>query len=222
MIQRGNNRGDCFFADIDYYRYLQWLKQSAGDHGVAVHAYVLMTNHAHILATPDKPGALATMMQSLGRCYVRYVNAIYKRSGTLWEGRYRAGAVDSEDYLLRVYRYIELNPVRAGIVSHPCEYPWSSFAVNSGDKPGNWLQPHPVYLALGNGPTERAEAYLALFREVLDPEEIARIRTAIHLGIGVGDPRYREEITAIERAKRKGGRRRKEENAQGGKQVELL
>jgi putative transposase len=114
VIQRGNNRGACFFADDDYYCYLHWLRKAAADHDVAVHAYVLMTNHVHILATPAKPGALAMMMQSLGRRYVRYVNATYKRSGTLWEGRYKAGAVDAEDYLLRVYRYIELNPGAGG------------------------------------------------------------------------------------------------------------
>ena len=102
VIQRGNNRAACFFADEDYYSYLHWLKQAAAKYWVVVHAYVLMTNHVHLLVTPGAPGALAALMQSLGRRYVRYVNFTYQRSGTLWEGRYKAGLVDDEAYLLRV------------------------------------------------------------------------------------------------------------------------
>lgn len=222
VIQRGNNRGACFFADDDYYCYLHWLRKAAEDHGVAVHAYVLMTNHVHLLATPAKPGALATMMQSLGRRYVRYVNATYKRSGTLWEGRYKAGAVDAEDYLLRVYRYIELNPVRANMVAHPRSYQWSSYAINGGGKASDWLKPHALYLALGSGPAERTAAYLALFQTELDPEDTARIRTAVNLGIGVGDARFRKELEAAEKAKKKGGRKRKGEHAPAGEQVDLF
>ncbi|MEO8137092.1 MAG: transposase [Betaproteobacteria bacterium] len=221
VVQRGNNRGACFFADDDYRRYLDWLRKGAGDHGVAVHAYVLMTNHVHLLATPAKPGALATMMQSLGRRYVRYVNHAYQRTGSLWEGRYRAGAVDSDDYLLRVYRYIELNPVRAGMVGDPGEYRWSSYTINSGAKASDWLKPHVGYLALGRGSTERADAYRALFQDELDPEDAARIRTAVNLGIGVSDPRFHEELAAIAQAKRKGGRTRKDELTQFGEQLEL-
>ena len=222
VIQRGNNRSACFFADDDYYCYLHWLRKAAADHNVAVHAYVLMTNHVHILATPVKPGALATMMQSLGRRYVRYVNTIHKRSGTLWEGRYKAGAVDAEDYLLRVYRYIELNPVRANMVAYPRQYQWSSHAINGGGKTSDWLKPHALYLALGRGSAERTEAYLALFQTELDPEDTARIRTAVNLGIGVGDARFREELEAAEQAKKKGGRKRTHEPAQVGEQVDLF
>ena len=214
VIQRGNNRSACFFADDDYGRYLGWLKQAAGDHGVAIHAYVLMTNHVHMLATPARPGGLATMMQSLGRRYVRHVNGVYHRSGTLWEGRYKAGPVDSETYLLRVYRYIELNPVRAGMVTHPGEYRWSSYAINCGDKAGDWLRPHAVYLALGRDSNERTEAYRALLRDALDPEDATRIRTAVNLGIGVDDARFREALAAMDLARRKGGRRHKDERAQ--------
>lgn len=109
VIQRGNNRCACFFADDDYYCYLHWLRKAAHDYGVDVHAYVLMTNHVHLLATPGKQGAMAKMMQRVERRYVCYVNATYKRSGTLWEGRFKAGAVDAQAYLPRVYRY-ELDP----------------------------------------------------------------------------------------------------------------
>ena len=222
IIQRGNIRGVCFFADDDYYCYLHWLRKAAADHHVAVHAYVLMTNHVHVLATPAKARALATMMQSLGRRYVRYVNATYKRSGTLWEGRYKAGAVDAEEYLLRVYRYIELNPVRANMVAYPHEYRWSSHAINAGGKANDWLKPHALYLALGSGPAERTEAYLSLFRIELDPEDTARIRTAVNLGIGVGDARFREELEAAKQAKKKGGRKCKDEHAPVGEQADLF
>jgi putative transposase len=214
VIARGNNRAPCFFADRDYSRYLDWLKRSSGDHGIAIHAYVLMTNHVHILATPAEPGALSTMMQSLGRCYVRYVNRAYQRTGTLWEGRFRSGVVDSDDYLLRVYRYIEMNPVRAGLVRHASEYRWSSYAINTGGKASDWLKPHPVYRALGNGSTERSVAYRELFRAEIDPEDVDRIRTAVNLGIGIADPRFREALSAIEQGKRRGGRRRKDQTLQ--------
>ena len=222
IIQRGNNRSACFFADGDYYCYLHWLRKAAHDHGVKVHAYVLMTNHVHLLATPAKAGALATMMQSLGRRYVRYVNSTYKRSGTLWEGRYKAGAVDAEDYVLRVYRYIELNPVRANMVAHPGDYPWSSYAINGGGKASEWLKPQALYLALGSGMKERTEAYVALFRTELDPEVTGRIRSAVNLGIGVGDARFQAEIMAVEQAKRNGGRKRKEAQVPVGQQVDLF
>ena len=222
IIQRGNNRSACFFADGDYYCYLHWLRKAAHDHGVKVHAYVLMTNHVHLLATPAKAGALATMMQSLGRRYVRYVNSTYKRSGTLWEGRYKAGAVDAEDYVLRVYRYIELNPVRANMVAHPGDYPWSSYAINGGGKASEWLKPQALYLALGSGMKERTEAYVALFRTELDPEVTGRIRSAVNLGIGVGDARFQAEIMAAEQAKRNGGRKRKEAQVPVGQQVDLF
>ena len=221
VIQRGNNRCACFFADRDYSCYLNWLGQSAAVHDVAVHAYVLMTNHVHILATPSKPGAIATMMQCLGRRYVRYVNRAYARTGTLWEGRYKAGPVDSDDYLLRVYRYIELNPVRARIARHAGEYRWSSYAANSGGRTRDWLKPHPVYLALGNGSTRRAEAYRGLFRDAVDPEDTARIRTAVNLGIGVGE-RFPIELAAIEHAKRRGGRKRRDEQQPAGGQLEPI
>ena len=132
LIQRGNNRLACFFDDNDRYRYLEWLAVAAAKYGGAVHAYVLMTNHVHLLATGHEKGALGRMMQSLGRRYVRYVNSRYRRSGTLWEGRYKSSLVDSDQYLLTCYRYIELNPVRAFLVTTPGDYRWSSFNCNAG------------------------------------------------------------------------------------------
>ena len=130
LIQRGNNRQPCFFTNADRNLYLRWLSQAASKYGAEIHAYVLMNNHVHLLITGTEEGALGRVMQSLGRRYVRYVNKTYDRSGTLWEGRYRSNIVESDRYVLACYRYIELNPVRAGIVDNPDEYGWSSFGFN--------------------------------------------------------------------------------------------
>ena len=131
VIQRGNNRAPIFFGVEDYARYRAWLAAAAAEYGCAIHAYVLMTNHVHLLVTPRQAESLPRAMQSLGRRYVRYVNAAYHRTGTLWEGRYRAAPIDSEAYLLACSRYIELNPVRAGMVRHPRDYRWSSWHANA-------------------------------------------------------------------------------------------
>jgi putative transposase len=131
LIQRGNNRQPIFFHDDDYGLYRDWLAQAAARYGVAVHAYVLMTNHVHLLATPNAPTGIPGMMQSLGRRYVRHVNTRYRRTGTLWEGRYRAAPIDSDAWFLACSRYIELNPVRAGMVAAPACYPWSSYHASA-------------------------------------------------------------------------------------------
>lgn len=127
LVQRGINRMACFFADEDYHCYLHWLKKSAADWECAIHAYVLMTNHVHLLVTPITPDGTARLMQSIGRRYVQYVNRAYRRSGSLWEGRYKSSVVQEETYLLRCMRYIELNPVRAGMTRDPGQYRWSSY-----------------------------------------------------------------------------------------------
>ena len=130
IIQRGNNHQACFVSEDDHAAYVEWLKEYSTKYGVDIHAWVMMTNHVHLLCTPQREGALSSMMQSLGRRYVRYFNTEYRRSGTLWEGRYISCLVQVENYLFAVYRYIELNPVRAGMVSDPGEYAWSSYQVN--------------------------------------------------------------------------------------------
>jgi len=131
VVQRGNNREPCFFAEADYQFYLECLAESATKYACQLHAYVLMTNHVHLLVTPENESSLSGMMQSLGRRYVRYVNHTYKRTGTLWEGRYKSSLVQSENYLLTCSRYIELNPVRANMVETPAEYRWSSYGHNA-------------------------------------------------------------------------------------------
>jgi putative transposase len=149
IIQGGNNRDACFFDEKDYAFYLQQLQISAEQFGVAIHAFVLMTNHVHLLVTPSNADACGKMMQSLGRKYVQYINLTYRRTGTLWEGRYKSTLVDTESYFLTVSRYIELNPVRAKMVTSPNEYIWSSYRGNAMGKEIQLLTPHRVYLNLG-------------------------------------------------------------------------
>ena len=149
LIQRGNNRQPCFFADEDYGAYLGWLEEYAQESGCAIHAYVLMTNHVHLLMTPRTSGGAGELMKRLGQRYVQYVNRTYRRSGTLWEGRFRSCLTHEEDYVLRCCRYIELNPVRANMVEHPAAYLWSSYRANAQGEPSTLLTPHPHYRALG-------------------------------------------------------------------------
>ncbi|MEW6039325.1 MAG: transposase [Pseudomonadota bacterium] len=152
IIQRGNNRQVIFAADEDYQFFRDALVDAAKKYGLSIHAYVWMTNHIHLLVTPEFGCSISKVLQSVGRRYVRYFNLTYRRSGTLWEGRYRATVVDSERYLLTLMRYIELNPVRAGMVSYPADYSWSSFrhhAQGESECHAEWLTAHEEYLRLG-------------------------------------------------------------------------
>ena len=148
VIVRGNNRSEIFCADADYLFYLEKLQQACDKHDCIIHAYVLMTNHVHLLITPQTEEGLGKVMQMLGRYYVQYYNFTYQRTGTLWEGRYRATLIDSEAYLLTCMRYIELNPVRAGMVAHPSEYPWSSYRCNALGQANILVLPHVEYVRL--------------------------------------------------------------------------
>jgi putative transposase len=165
VIQRGNNREPCFFTESDYNRYLDELAASAEKYQCRVHAYVLMTNHVHMLVTPMVKYGISQMMQALGRRYVYYMNKSYNRTGTLWEGRYKSSLIDSDCYLLTCMRYIELNPVRAGMVDHPGEYKWSSFQSNaqSQSEANRLLESHPIYMKLGSCIDTRQAAYRELF-----------------------------------------------------------
>lgn len=196
VIQRGNDRQPCFFSDIDYVRYLDELREISLRVGCAVHAYVLMTNHVHLLMTPTSTGQIANVMQALGRRYVRYINDRCHRTGTLWEGRYKACLVDNDDYLLRCYRYIELNPVRARMVVNPVDYAWSSFAFNAQGNPNPLLQPHPSYQSLGANPTERQEAYREFVRQDVSPDELDDIRGHLQCQHAFGSNRFRAAIEA--------------------------
>ncbi len=194
VIQRGNNREAIFFCDDDYQRYCAWLAEAAARNGCAIHAYVLVTNHVHLLATPAGAQSLPRMMQSLGRRYVRYVNAAYRRTGTLWEGRYRAAPIDSEAYFLACCRYIELNPVRAGMAGEPGDYPWSSWRAHAWGAADSLVSDHALYRALGAVPAARQAAYRALFDAPLDDSLIAELRAATNGGWALGDERFKRQI----------------------------
>ncbi len=194
IVQRGINREPCFFADEDYQCYLHWLEEAARDCRCAIHAYVLMTNHVHLLLTPTTPGAPARLMQSLGRRYVQYANRQYRRSGSLWEGRYKSSVVQAEAYLLACMRYIELNPVRASMVADPGGYRWSSYRTNGLAQPNSRVTPHVLYLGLDADATRRCEAYRALFRPHLDAEAASDVREALRLGMPLGSERFSEAI----------------------------
>ena len=197
VIQRGNNRSVCFAAEQDFSAYANWLKEYSVEHGVAIHAWVFMTNHVHLLVTPETDSALSALMQALGRRYVRYFNHQYHRSGTLWEGRFKSSVVQSETYLLQCYRYIELNPVRASIVGDPAEYPWSSYRANGLGVETDLCTPHTEYLLLGGDQQERTAAYRALFKAHVDGKLIEEIRKAANKGLALGSESFKDEVEAL-------------------------
>jgi putative transposase len=194
VIVRGNNREPIFYADEDYRFYLETLKKACAKHQCDVHAYVLMTNHVHLLITPNKSDGLSKVIQMLGRYYVQYFNYTYRRTGTLWEGRYKATLIDSEHYALGCYRYIELNPVRAGMVDHPSEYPWSSYASNALGKTNELVVGHALYKRLGENIQRRLEAYRALFDVAVEQKTIEEIREATNKSWVLGSDFFKEMI----------------------------
>ena len=196
IIQRGNNRSVCFFADEDYRLYLEHLAELGERFDCAVHAYVLMTNHVHLLLTPDYSDGPALLMKHLGQRYVQYVNRTYQRSGTLWEGRFRSCLTQTEDYVLACYRYIELNPVRANMVRHPREYKWSSYRTNAEGRDDPLITPHDEYRRLSRTKSARRENYRALFKAHVDEQELNHIRQATNGNYALGNSRFQEQIEA--------------------------
>jgi putative transposase len=197
IIQRGNNRSACFYADEDYHRYLAILTEQAEKHGCRVHAYVLMTNHVHLLITPERKDSAALLMKHLGQRYVQYINRSYNRSGTLWEGRFRSCLAQSADYVLACYRYIELNPVRAGMATHPRHHPWSSYHVNVEGVPSDLITPHEEYLALGRCNQSSRLAYRDLFDVPLDADVVSDVRASTNGNFALGNERFKQEISAM-------------------------
>lgn len=197
LIQRGNNRSACFFAEEDYLFYLEHLADQARKHGCAIHAWCLMTNHVHLLLTPAKPESAGMLMKGLGQRYVQYINRTYRRSGTLWEGRFRSCLMQEESYVLACYRYIEMNPVRAGMVEHPAEYRWSSYRVNAQAEQSALIKRHSLYQALGEADGSRAEAYRELFRHQLDPGLVDQIRSATNGNYALGSSRFTAEVERV-------------------------
>ncbi len=214
VIVRGNNRSEIFRADADYRFYLEKLQAACDKHGCDIHAYVLMTNHVHLLLTPQKERATGKAMQMLGRYYVQYYNYCYQRTGTLWEGRYKATLIDSESYLLTCMRYIELNPVRAGMVAHPSEYPCSSYRCNAQGQPDALVTPHAEYLRLGKSDEERQAAYRQLFKHRIAERGLDEIRKATNKAWVLGNERFKQGIQQqlerrVEPATRGGDRKSK-------------
>ena len=197
VIPRGNKRDIIFADDQDYRAYRDTLAEGCHRFECAVHAYVFMTNHVHLLITPATGTAISYLMQSLGRKYVQYFNWRHRRTGTLWEGRYKATLIDTEAYLLTCYRYIELNPVRAGMVEHPAEYPWSSYRRNAAGIPDNLVTDHDVYSALAPDGHGRQVAYRALFDAQIPVAALEAIREAANKGWILGNDRFRKRVETI-------------------------
>jgi putative transposase len=191
LVQFGVDRQQIFREPEDYQTYLTWLHEAARQYKVAIHAYVLMPNHVHLLATPNDAEGLARMMQWVGRHYVPYFNRKYGRVGTLWQGRFKATVVDAASYLLTCSRYIECNPVRAGIVSNPADYAWSSYLHHVGLKSSPLITDHPLYWALGNTPFSRDAAYKKMTEQTLSPEELRDLRETVNKGWVLGSPSYK-------------------------------
>lgn len=190
VIQRGNDRQVIFRDSFDYRAFLDWLLEAAKQFKVAIHAYALMPNHLHLLVSPSDQQGLGRMMQWVGRHYVPYFNRKYARVGTLWQGRYRATVIDSERYFMTCSRYIELNPVNAGIAAGPADYPWSSYGHHVGIKPDPLITDHPLYWALGNTPFQREAAYQGLVEQALSPGEVEMLSAATWKGGVLGSEQF--------------------------------
>ena len=219
IVQRGHDRAPCFFGEEDYLSYLRWLGEALAECRCALHAYVLMSNHVHLLLTPKQAEAVPRLVISVGRRYVQYVNRSYRRSGTLWDSRYKSSSIQAHTYLLACQRYIELNPVRAAMVDDPAHYRWSSYRANGLGLADTLLTPHALYRSLGDGDKERRSAYRALFRGQLDRAVIDDIRLALNQNQPLGNERFYariEKLTGVRREARPRGRPRREREAANG------
>ena len=194
IVQRGHNREACFLGIEDYQSYLVWLEEALQNHDCKLHAYVLMTNHVHLLLTPKKADLVPRLIMSIGRRYVQYINRTYHRTGTLWDSRYKSSVVHADSYLLACQRYIELNPVRAAMVDDPAHYRWSSYRHNALGQPDPRITPHPLYASIALTDKARQTAYRALFRTALDDDAIDDIRLALNQNQPLGNNRFYGQI----------------------------
>ena len=197
IVQRGHNRDVCFFGEDDYFSYRHWLSEALKETDCALHAYVLMTNHVHLLLTPPSGEAVSRLIMALGRRYVQYVNKTYRRTGTLWDSRYKSSLVQADAYLLTCQRYIELNPVRAGMVDEPAHYRWSSYRSNALGHADPLLTPHTLYLSLNAIQYQREANYRALFASEIDVAQITDIRTALQQSQPLGNSRFADTIERV-------------------------
>jgi len=197
IIQQGRDEQQIFFQEQDYQYFHDCLEAAAYNYDLRIHAYVLMPDHVHVLATPGASDSVSRTVQSVGRNYVQYYNECYNGSGTLWEGRYRATVLDEKEFLLTCSRYIELNPVRAGLVKHPRDYRWSSYAHNAMSLKDEMLSAHREYKKLGSDNKQRAAAYRALFKKKLSAETIALITESTIKGWALGNAKFAHRIEKL-------------------------
>jgi len=197
IIQQGRNGQQIFFEEQDYQYFHDCLEAAAYNYNLKIHAYVMMPNHVHLLATPGNTDSISRTTQSIGRNYVQYFNECSGGSGTIWEGRYRATVVDSKNYLLTCSRYIELNPVRGGLVKKPADYRWSSYAHNALGKAEEMISAHKEYLKLGNRDKQRANAYRALFKQDLCSQTVQLITDTALKGWVLGDSKFARKIEKL-------------------------
>ncbi len=197
VVIRGNSRRVVFVEDADRTAYLAWLKEAIEKYKVNLHAYVLMDNHVHLLLSADEPNYISRVMQHIGRKYVPYFNHKYEKSGTLWEGRFKGSMIETEQYLLCCYRYIELNPVRANKVKRPGEWRWSSYACNAYGEENKLIKPHSVYLAIHKDKDKRVNYYREGFRHILQPSLINDLRSAVQTGTPLGNDRFKQEVEQL-------------------------
>ncbi len=195
VIIRGINREPIFYDKPDYHCYLTHLNEALVKFQCTLHAYVLMTNHVHFLISPSDTIGISKTIQSLGRQYVQYFNYTYERTGSLWEGRYKASLIDTEHYLLACYRYIELNPVRAQMVEHPSDYPWSSYMFNALGKENKLITPHYKYKESGKDLLEQQRAYRALFKAHIPKKQLDEIREATNKEWVLGSDYFKNKIS---------------------------
>jgi putative transposase len=219
LVQRGHNRGACFFGEQDYRAYLGWLGEALQREQCVLHAYVLMTNHIHLLVTPRDAGTIPRFIMAVGRRDVQHINHTYGRTGTLWDSRYRSSLVQEDTDLLLCQRYIELNPIRAGMANDPATYRWSSYRANALGQADALLSPHPLYLALGQDKAGREEAYRALFRSALDEDPIRELRMALNQNQPIGNARFYAEIEAMTGQRRELRQRGRPRKTQASKAV---
>ena len=197
VVQRGNDRQATFYADSDFALYRHYLAEAAAEHRCQVHAYCLMSNHVHLLVTPQAPDGVSKLIQSVGRRYVYHVNHAYGRTGTLWEGRYRATLVEDDAYALMCYRYIELNPVRAVLVDDPVRYPHSSYRRNALGEVDFVVSEHAVYTGLADTASARMEAYRRLFEDELEEAQLVQIRQMTETCRVLGSDGFRDRIELL-------------------------
>jgi putative transposase len=196
-ILRGIDRAVIFFHDSDYRVLLDMLAERAAAESVRIHAYVLMTNHLHLLMTPETERGPSSLMKGLGQRYVQHINRTDRRTGTLFEGRFRSSVIEADTYLLACQRYIELNPVRAGMVQAPGDYPWSSYRGNALGEAHPVLAPHPVYSALAEAEETRRACYRRLFADEIPEADLTAIRDSTNGGFVLGNERFQRQIASM-------------------------